>query len=133
MDIKRAFSYCPETAAETQIRTKKSIRSPHSIFKELPVVGTSYLPAGHLKSHHCHSTSPSISSYSTTPPIPHSHPSPTDKPSPLISGKKEWREGREASIEGKCSFLKRDPSLPLPPWGVVVPLRGKGEGLPENH
>lgn len=67
MDIERFFLLSWNCCSDPNLNQKVH-SGPHSAFKELPVVETSYIPTGHLKSHCC-----SLLALSPTPP-PHLFP-----------------------------------------------------------
>lgn len=116
LNIERDFSCCLETAAEAQIwlKKKKVHRSP-VLHLKLPVVETSSITAGRLKSHYC-STSPSTNRSSL--PISDFHLSP-HRQTITTTWKERMGDGREASFYGKWVFCE-DPSFSLLSWESLV-------------
>lgn len=132
--MERAFSCCPETAAEAQSWTERP-QGAHALhLKSRQWLGPAVFQQGFEEPS---LYQPFVNPDSTSPclfPIP-TH-LPTEKILPLVSGKKEWRDGRKATLKDKYCFLKRDPSLPSPSMGRggqgELSLRCKREGSRES-
>lgn len=124
-------SYCPGSVAETQTRKQKGHKEP-TFYTERIARGWSQLPSSRAFEEQLLKKSALPPNSTSTPLLPHlfpiSNPLPTDTPSPVICGKKDWRHGREVSLWGNCNVMERDPFFLSPARGLYPYLEPRERG-----